>query len=127
MARKLTTIEKCYIENNRNLSINEITKEMPGVGPKTIKAYIESLPPVIAEVKTDDKGKSILQNKTEEEQKAIVNDTDAHRAGNLMARRDGIVIMTEAAAELSDARRKLRVPQDPKLQAKNADRIHRIK
>lgn len=133
MARKLTNIETFFIAGNSHLSADELSKAIKGVGVRAIqevldvarsaKSFAESMQE-LEPLKAGEKGESALKGKTEEEVKEIVNsDADAHRSGNLFARSEGVVVMTEAAGELADARKIL--ANKPSTRD-NSDKIHVI-
>jgi hypothetical protein len=136
MARKMTEVEKFYILNHPYASADALSKTIKGVGVRAIQEVLELAKAVhdaggivvetkeVEPLKAGDKGESALKGKTEEEVKEIVqSDADAHRSGNLFARREGVVVMTEAAGELADARRVLAVAQPNK---DNSNKIHVI-
>ncbi len=114
MARKLTDIEKFYVANHTYMSADELSKTIKGTGVRAIQEVLDvakaaqatAVPQPVEPLKAGEKGESALKGKTEEEVKEIVNsDADAHRSGNLFARREGVTVMTEAAGELADARK----------------------
>ena len=155
MPRKLTTVEQFYIQNNRHLPASELAKQVSGVGIRGVQKYLDSLPPIVSEPavvseteslkkelealkhtiesKLDPK-KSVLKDKTEEEKRAIVNNEEEFRSGKLIITHqtngdvpDGVVVMTEAATELADARKTLRVPSRKNYAKENSDKIHTIR
>lgn len=112
MASKKRTpseIEIEYIKNHTNLSLEELTEKMPGVDPKELDILLQAL----------------KSRHTTEAQN--INKADDFNVSNLMAKRDGVTIMTPAAAELSDARKTVRVKTDPDFVKNNRERIHFIK
>lgn len=129
MARKLTEVEKFYVVNNTHLTADEIAKTVKGTGIKAIQEVLDvaiaaQTAAGIEPLKAGEKGESALKGKTEEEVKEIVNSqADEHRSGNLFARREGVVVMTEAAGELADARKILANKQSTR---DNSDKIHVI-
>lgn len=155
MPRALNDIEKFYIANNRDKSANEIASKIQGVGAKTVQRYIDSLsteadvstvvasePPVVSvepqaeavktekakvEVTVNSKGETVLKGQTEEEKKQEYTEIirNGPIAGDLFARQPGVVVLTEAASELADARKTLSVKSpDPNA---HPDKIFRIR
>lgn len=131
MARKLTDVEKFYVANHAHLTADEIAKTIKGTGIKAIqevldvaKATLVAAGVPVEPLKAGEKGESALRGKTEAEVKEIVeSQADEHRSGNLFARREGVVVMTEAAGELADARKILANKPSNK---DNSDKIHVI-
>ena len=93
--RELTEIEKFYIQNNHEMSNDEICKNMEGIGPKTIEKYRKSIENV--EQKRDHI--TTAKDKNIEELAAMPE------AGNFIAKNKGASIMTQQASEITDARR----------------------
>lgn len=129
MARKLTDVEKFYVANHEHLSADEIAKTIKGTGIKAIQEVLDVAKATLVAagvepLKAGEKGESALRGKTEAEVKEIVESTaDEHRSGNLFARREGVVVMTEAAGELADARKIL---ANKPSNRDNSDKIHVI-
>ena len=154
MPRKLTNLEKFYIAGNRNQSAADIAADLPGVGVKTVQAHLGTLDREVnvrvpqeekvvqahEEKSTPDEETVKEINKIEdpEERKQALAELDI-KAGDFMGRpRDqfgnvkensGVVVMTEAASEVSDAnKQELRKLQSAKIHAENnRNRIHKIK
>jgi len=109
MPRKLSRAEKEYIDKNyKNMSPEELCDDMPNIGPATVSEYINTIS---------------LLNKEENIQEDVFNE------GSLMGRDParGVVVMTQAASELSDARRITQKEIDEAIMNLNKDRIHIIK
>lgn len=129
MARKLTDVEKFYVANHAHLTADEIAKTIKGTGIRAIQEVLDVAKATLAAagiepLKAGEKGESALKGKTEAEVKEIVESTaDEHRSGNLFARREGVVVMTEAAGELADARKIL---ANKPSNRDNSDKIHVI-
>jgi hypothetical protein len=154
MPRKLTNLEKFYISGNRDQPAVEIAAELPGVGVKTVQKHLQSLDREVnvrvpqeekivqAHEETSKPDEETVReiNKIEdpEERKKALAALDI-KAGEFMGRpRDqfgnvkensGVVVMTEAASEVSDANKKeLRKLQSAKIHSENnRNRIHKIK
>lgn len=103
MPRQLTVEEIAFIRENTTVSVEEIVAKFPEADPKEI---------------------TILYSHYKKTSNNIHNpnplDKDAFIAGNLMAKRDGVVIMTQPASELGDARRKSRVKGEISEQYKDS-------
>lgn len=115
MPRDLSRAEKEFITANHDkMSPDEMSKDMHGIGPKTVKEFIETS--VMPEAKRDE----TPQERQEELQKKT-----GLTAGKLMARDParGIAAMTPGASELSDAKRNLNVPSINKAARAKGDRI----
>ena len=115
MPRELSKAEQAYVtDNHGSMSAAELCADMPGVGPKTIQAFVDT---------------SVLPEATANESPEERRDTLAKRtgltAGKLMARdpERGITAMTAGASELSDARRVVDVPSVDKAARTKGDRI----
>jgi len=107
MARELTEPEKFYIENHYlDMSPEEMAEAMDakGVGPKTVEAFVETLPP--PEEPTDE-----VEDRHKKLQKV-----KRDRTGQMMARDDKkdprAVMMTKEASEMADANRKKRMSKE---------------
>ncbi len=117
MKRKLSKAEEEYIRNHHeNMTADELCSDMHGVGAATVQSFIETN---VVPVST--------KNESQEERHAKMNDTGL-KAGDLMGRdpERGVVVMTEGASELSDARRVVRVPSADASARKQSDRIFLI-
>lgn len=114
MKRKLSKAEEEYIRNNHDkMTPEELCSDMHGVGVSTVQSFIETS---VVPASTKDE--------TQAERHSKINETGL-KAGNLMGRdpERGIVVMTEGASELSDARRVVRVPSADSSARKQSDRI----
>ena len=109
--RELTAVEKFYIENNRGDSNSKIAKCMTGIGPATVKKYRDSLPD---ERETTPDSSATEENlnkrdcKTETRKERMDRLSGEPAAGNFMGKRDGAVVMTQQASEITDARKVIR-------------------
>jgi len=101
-------IEIEYIKNHTNLTAEELAEKMPDVDAKELEILLQAL-------------KS--QHTTEAQN---INSENDFIAGNLMAKREGVTVMTQAASELADARKTVRVVSDPNFETNNRDKIHVI-
>lgn len=114
MPRQLSKAEQEYIVNHsQQLTAEEIAADMPGVGAKTVQKFIDEN--VLEQQR---------QGETQDERQKNIQKKSKLTAGKLMGRDPsrGIAVMTEAASELSDARR-----QTSKTPEKvRGDRIHVI-
>ena len=118
MKRKLSKAEQEYIERNHTtMSAEQLCADMDGIGVKTVQAFID----------TNIMTKGSREDTHEERQEELQKKTGL-TAGKLMGRDPfrGIAIMTEAASELSDARRNLNQLSQDAIAKKQADRIHII-
>lgn len=106
--RKPSEIEIEYIINHFNLGVDELSEKMPEVNKKEISVLISNI-----------KNQNIVKTPP-------INNPDDFTVGNLMQKREGIVVMTPQSAELADARRTLRVNSDPKFNQTHSDKIHVI-
>jgi hypothetical protein len=122
MARRLTNVERYFIANHSHLTAEDIRKELKNeVTVGEINRFRKEL-----NLEKENEPESVLKDKTPEEVKEIVSN-DEITPGKLLGRRPGIVVMTEAASELSDAREVLRNKKVPGYFDKHSDKIHRIK
>lgn len=116
MAKELSEIEKFYIEKNSDKTDAEIADSMPGVGVKTVAKYKESL---VKEVDVD--------HTTETQEERTDRLGNGPKTGELIARQEGISIMTEEASEVADARAIVKgatmTPED--FEGRNRDIIHK--
>lgn len=120
-ARVLTEVEIFYIINNPNLSNEDIASKFEGATPQSIanvRAQLNAAKPI---------PESVLKGKTEEEQREVVKDQDTYNSGKLFARQEGVTVMTEAASELSDARKTLANKKNPNWARDNAHMVHTIR
>ena len=119
--RALTQAEKYFIKEHREDSASVLSKDMDGIGEKTIQSYINSLPPepMIPDAKP---------GQTPEERQAQLAPLGL-RVGQLMGRDPdvpGVVVMTEGASELADANKSAVAAHAAKqAKSRNANRIHR--
>jgi len=117
MPRELSQAEKEYItKHHKHLSPDALCADMPGVGPKTVKAFIsgEMIP------------EADPQESTEERHEKVRKAGRAGlTAGKLMGRdpERGVVVMTPGASEMSDAMRTVNVPSTDKSAKAQPDRI----
>jgi hypothetical protein len=153
MPRSLSNVEKFFIEGNRDRSAADIAAELPGVGVKTVQKHLQTLDrevnvrvpaeEKIVQAKEDNRPdaeqvKELNEIDDPEERKKAIAELNM-KSGDFMGRpRDefgnvkensGVVVMTEAASEISDANKKeLRKAQAAKIHAENnRTRIHKIK
>lgn len=125
MARKLTEVEVFYIQNNTNQTADQLSKSIKGVGVTAIQEVLNNTTvPSQQDAKPAKVNESIFKGKTDEEVKAIIHNPDEHKVYNNFARADGVTVMTQAASELSDARKVLKVNQPNAKEQK--DKIHVI-
>jgi hypothetical protein len=119
--RELTKLEKFYIEKSPELSDAELASDMAGIGPKSIASYRKTLPSAIP--------KDTTEAKIEEtEFERIKRLAGGPQAGTLLARQPGVVAMTQAASEVSDAKNIVRGTKMTKAEYEkiNNKRIHTI-
>jgi hypothetical protein len=115
MPKKLTETDKFFIEKNPEMSIEELQKVIKGVRRVDIEDFRETLFPATS------------PNDTPEQQTTRLRASQA-RAGTLMVRNreKGITMMTEAASEISDINRPIRLADSAeKKKGKLNDVIHR--
>jgi hypothetical protein len=149
MPRPLTKVEQGYIRDCLSRGEEDakvIAKELAGVGPVTVQAFVdgymeahapatEEVPPsspaepleLSTEVEEDIDEETIkpLPGETELEHKARIASSRT-KTSDLMGRRDGITVMTEAASELADARKSFRLNDlTPEQRERQAERIHK--
>lgn len=101
MPRKLSEVEKQYIEANYlKESVDKMASKMKGVGPVTVQEYVDTLPPPPEPGETPEERRRKLQN-------------TKVAASNFMGRdkERGVTVMTPAAAELIDARDTVSLPE----------------
>jgi len=146
-------IENCVATGNTDTK--KIAKELQGVGPSTVQKHIDrffsakELSTISAEevvetpdedvesVETPDEDVEVVQKsdtnmiiskkegETELEHKARIASSRT-KAGSLIARKEGIAVMTEAASEMADARKAFRLNDTtPEQRARQAERIHK--
>lgn len=108
--RKLSEAELIFIRDNTNLSLDDLKNKIPDGDPKEIEVLVGH-----------------YKDRSTREAKTDVNSEDSFIAGNLMAKREGVTIMTPAASELADARKTLRVTKNPKFAEDNKNKIHVIR
>ena len=115
-SRKLTEIEKFYIENNSGKSNEEICKDMDGIGPKTVEKHRKSIG---QEQKRD--------HITTTREKEIEDLAGMPEAGNFISNERGVSIMTQQASEITDARRIVKGNSMSKeeYESSNKDKIHK--
>lgn len=97
-SRKLSKAEQEYIlKNYENMSAEEMCSDMHGIGTKTVQDFIDEN--VLPEVNPSD---------TAEERHEKIRNAKKITAGKLMGRdpERGIAVMTSAASEVSDSRRR---------------------
>jgi len=66
MTRKLTEVEQFYIKGNRDMAPAAIAESLPGVGIKTVQAYLSKLPPVERDVNVRVPAADVTVNAQEE-------------------------------------------------------------
>ena len=127
MDRALTDVEVFFIQNSGQTV--EMMAQTIGVSEATVQAKLEGPAPAAQQTQqsaTSPKThQSIFKGKTEEEVKAMIHNPDEHKVFNNFARADGVTVMTQAASELADARKVLKVNQ-PNVKKDQADKIHVI-
>ena len=101
---KLTKVEKFYIENNLNKSVEEVAKDL-----NRTKASVEKF---ISEVSEDSHS-----HITEAKKNKDVSDLMGHKEDR------GVTIMSPAASQLADENRSSRINKS----TKHSDAIHNIK
>lgn len=118
-ARELTDVEKFYIENNSDKTDSHIASLMSGVGVKTISKYRNELP--------EDSKQS--ESITETRQERVERLAGGPKSGELISKRDGSIIMTQQASEVSDARKIVMgtSPTESQVDQQNRNQIHRPK
>jgi len=90
-----------YIEENYfDESVEKMAAKMYGIGPVTVQAYVDTLPPPPEEGETVQERQRKLQSTKVSASKFMAGD-----------RKKGIKIMTPAAAELIDARAAVSLPE----------------
>jgi len=111
--KTLGDIEKFYIREHKHLTSQEIASKLDGIGPKTVESYLDTL----------DEGEQGQENIAT----AKSEDSDGHKAGNLLSRNEeyGVVVMTQEASELADAHRSAVNTEEGR--SNTSDRIHRIR
>ena len=111
--KTLGDIEKFYIREHKHLTSQEIASKLDGIGPKTVESYLDTL----------DEGEQGQENIAT----AKSEDSDVHKAGNLLSRNEeyGVVVMTQEASELADAHRSAVNTEEGR--SNTSDRIHRIR
>lgn len=123
MPRSLTNVEKFFIEKHRGLGAEELAREFEGIGPKTVQAYIDELPPL------DEPPELPMEppNQTPKERQADLAPLGL-KAGDHMARdpKIGYTAMTKEASEVAEANLP-EVERRGKAAAaeRNKNRIHR--
>lgn len=130
--RELTEVEKFYIENNRSQSNSKIASFMPGIGVSSVKKYKDSLPETSEEAVEQEQDNEVENKrdcKTETRGERMERLAQSPSAGDLMGKRDGVIVMTQQASEVTDARKiikgqKMSNEQYEKL---NRNKIHRPK
>ena len=123
--RKLSDVERFYIEEHSDVDPKELASIMPGVGVAAVKAYIATLPPLPAPIMVEAQQK-LPKPKEGQSEIERQEELQALRAGNFiqtttMGGNKGIAIMSEAASTIADAKSKPTGNAD-----KNAQRIHRM-
>lgn len=104
--RELNKAEQEYIRNNyTNMTAEELSKDMNGIGPKTVQKFIEEMDTSAQVSKTETVGE--MHDRLNEQAKG-----DNKSVQRLLARdpEKGIVMMTEGASAMIDARRSIMVP-----------------
>ena len=138
MPRPLTKVEQGYIRDCLSRGEDDaksIAKELSGVGPVTIQAfmdgYSQSTPPAeelpVEELTVEEIEKELepKDGETDIERTIRLANNSRIKAGKLLGRKDGIVVMTEGAASMIDARKILQVsPTSPAGLEKQKSRIH---
>ena len=116
MPRELSKAEQAYItENNGKMTPAAMCEDMPGVGAKTVESFIATS--VLPEEVPDE---------TSKERQEKIQKVTGITAGKFMGRdpERGIVVMTQGASEISDAKRVVNVPSIDKQARSQPNRIH---
>ena len=122
MARELSDVEVFYIQNSGE-SADAMSAKL-GVDPSVIQAKLQNVPTKPHTALSAKPHESIFKGKTDEEVKAIIHNPDEHKTYNNFARAEGVTVMTQAASELSDARKVLQINKPNAKEQK--DKIHVI-
>jgi len=109
--RKLSEIEIAYIRDHTDISIADLINSIPDVDGNEIESLYNHY-----KTKNVKDTQSVTQ----------IHDPNAHVTGNLMAKRDGVVIQTQASTELADVRKAFHVQSNPQFASTNKDKIHVI-
>ena len=117
-ARELNDVEKFYIENNREQTDSKLASMMVGVSEKKVSEYKDSLP---------EKQDSEEKSESDEERKKRLSKIS--NVGVFFAQRDGTTVMTEAASEITDARKIVKGNRmsEKQYDDNNRGKIHRPK
>lgn len=125
--RKVTDVEKFYILNNRNQSVEEIAEQLDGIGPRTVEKILMQEGEVAEPEEKEKELPKTDPNQNAEDRKQEVANLDL-KSGDFLAQKDGATVMTANASEISDANRSAQAIQAKKIFEKNnANCIHRIK
>ena len=119
--RDFSEAETFYVQNNLDKTDAELASIMPGIGPKTVAKFRQSLPePEVTELEPEP------ENETPENR--VIRLSQGPTVGKMMAHRDGMTIMTEGASQVSDARQTVRGRKMSKADfvKTNRTRIHTI-
>lgn len=159
MPRPLTKVEQGYIRDCLHIGETDakvIAKELAGVGPVTVQAFIDGLTAsretivvsaddvgqlpsefLSPEAAPEPEGEELTLEEIEAEMKRKENESEIEKqlriahdnrltANRLLGRKDGIVVMTEGASEMIDARKTLQPnPTSIEQLEKQKTRIHR--
>lgn len=125
--RKVTDVEKFYILNNRNKSVEEIAEQLDGIGPRTVEKILMQEGEVAEPEEKEKELPKTDPNQNAEDRKQEVANLDL-KSGDFLAQKDGATVMTANASEISDANRSAQAIQAKKIFEKNnSNCIHRIK
>jgi hypothetical protein len=103
MRKTLSEIEKFYIQQHYHaFSVEKLIEKIPGVLPDTIKAFVLNLPSLNQDENATETKEKTVQERHPTSVTTIQGSPNKTGAGELFARREGITIMTPAAAEHSD-------------------------
>lgn len=122
MARKLTEVEVFYIQNNSGQTADQLSKTIKGVGVSAIQEVLSATSASPAK-----STQSVFKGKTEKEAHDIIHNPDEHKVYNVLSRPEnvnGVVVMNQAASELADARKVLKINQPNAKE--QSDKIHVI-
>lgn len=96
MSRKLSRAEQEFIlSNHKNMDVEELCVDMPGIGPKTVQEFVDQLP-------------ARQEGETEDERRVRVQKSK-FGAGRLMGRDEAgrAVVMTKGASDMLDEKAKV--------------------
>ena len=103
---KLTDEQKKYIVENREMDPKEISKNMKGVGPSTVEAYLEGFDdaPRKKELPPGEKGESYEEKQERIARLALSSGDFFATHSNDSSVPKGVVVSTKVASELAEAK-----------------------